>query len=701
MYTKIVAQVFDQTLRVTNIPKLASGGENEVRVEVTFDTLWTGFGKTAIFYRENKKNQVYHVVMKADSCLIPREVLVEPGVVCFGILGTSGSTVRTTEVVALTVAQGAITGTVGAPLPDVYKQIASAYGSVATEVAVERARIDNLIANGGATADAELVDIRVGANGVTYPTAGDAVREQLGALNGDVRALTNAYAVEPPFAFGYRWIDEQGVVHEDSNYAVTRVIDLSGCAAIRFRLYQYNNAETDTHLSMLAYYDQNLNHIESLTTVEADNGIVESVTVPPADAKYAIACLYKPMGGGYVRFFYTPENLVDGESMTRVVNLCDNAVESGYIRTDGVVIDDANWVHTGYIPVSPGESLELSMHGHTAVNSVTYYDRDKKIIGNLVANIEYILGTTEKHLYGVKVVPPRTEYIRLCYRINADTVSRCKYKVRTLDAREQAQLNSEEIADLRARVAVLNQSAEKPLTGKRVFLAGDSRSSTDYDFYGSTLSEKSGASVTVGGASGWSTAAIASDEYFARLKDAVHDFSIWLVGGNDTGEAGTVGTFSASSPNGVTGEQVVTETDISVDYAGNTFVQAVDHIMRKYKATFYDWRTLSGGVKPRMIFCTDIPQKRSGGALTWSLPENWERKRQAILECCAKNGVHCLDLLDLCGFDMSYEPEWVSPTDKVNNNGLYFMDGLHPNKYGVDIITSLEIEEIKRYLTVH
>lgn len=256
------------------------------------------------------------------------------------------------------------------------------------------------------------------------------------------------------------------------------------------------------------------------------------------------------------------------------------------------------------------------------------------------------------------------------------------------------------VQDIMAEAGV-SQHEIYPLMGKTVFLAGDSRSSTDYSFYKGTLSEKAKCVALNLGKSGWTTAQIASNSYFAIVAANPHDFSIWLVGGNDSGEEGTIGTFSASSPLAEMGESVVTETDITADYAGSTFIQAVDHIMRKYKALYYDFKTLNNGHIPRMIFCTDLPQKRANPYQAFSDPENWERKRQAILECCHKNNVICLDLFTLCHFDMSYEPSWTSPTDKVHDNGLYFMDGLHPNKYGVDIITSLEYEELRRYIMTH
>lgn len=207
MQTVITAKCVDQTLRITNLPKLTSGGAEEVRIEVTFCELWSGLGKTAVFYRN--KGKVYQVVMVDDACVIPYEVMMEPGKVYFGLVGVQGATMRTSEVVALTVEQGAIVAAVTVPLPDVYAQILTAYGSVdaavkaeaatrAAEVAVERARIDNLakLEDGSTTGDAELADIRVGADGKTYGTAGEAVRKQVDNVCAQIKANASAYGLQ-------------------------------------------------------------------------------------------------------------------------------------------------------------------------------------------------------------------------------------------------------------------------------------------------------------------------------------------------------------------------------------------------------------------------------------------------------------------------------------------------------------------------
>ena len=73
------------------------------------------------------------------------------------------------------------------------------------EIAVERARIDNIVAleEGSTTGDAELIDIRVDAEGNTHSSAGDAVRSQIGKLSGKFDVYTNQYGIVTANSFKY------------------------------------------------------------------------------------------------------------------------------------------------------------------------------------------------------------------------------------------------------------------------------------------------------------------------------------------------------------------------------------------------------------------------------------------------------------------------------------------------------------------
>lgn len=205
MHTVIKFQVIDQTLQAVNLPKLASGGRKSVRAEFSFDVLWDGFGKVAVFYRD--QNLIHHALLVNGACEVPWSILFDPGMVHVSVFGESGGVTRTTEELVLTIEKGAVTGTTTMePAPDVYRQVLAAYGSteqrvvdVERDLAVERARVNafTAMAEGSTTGDAELIDARVDYEGKTHANVGTAVREQVGAVNKLAEGIMSIDGVNP------------------------------------------------------------------------------------------------------------------------------------------------------------------------------------------------------------------------------------------------------------------------------------------------------------------------------------------------------------------------------------------------------------------------------------------------------------------------------------------------------------------------
>lgn len=134
----------DQVLSFVETPFITSGDVNEDTVVFEFSSEWEGFTKTAVFYRN--ESEVFHVLLKDNSCIIPHEVLANPGVLYFGVFGNLDDRVKTSEIITYTIRRGAVTEAtkVSDPTPDIYAQLLTRY----EEIMDVKIRADNGEFNG-------------------------------------------------------------------------------------------------------------------------------------------------------------------------------------------------------------------------------------------------------------------------------------------------------------------------------------------------------------------------------------------------------------------------------------------------------------------------------------------------------------------------------------------------------------------------
>lgn len=247
------------------------------------------------------------------------------------------------------------------------------------------------------------------------------------------------------------------------------------------------------------------------------------------------------------------------------------------------------------------------------------------------------------------------------------------------------------------------KQARLNLDGGKITLYGDSISSNTFPAYKTAMETLTGAEVFLTGFSGYNTSQLAKNAQLNTIFNYESNLIVSLLGANDSGIAGTVGTFGQ-----ISGEPIVPETDINVDYNGTYFIQAVSHIVRRIKAQYYNIREranltgteteaekeakIAAVLKPYIVFCTTLPENRTNSSNNYSKPENWNRKRMAIIECCTKYNVPCIDLQKLLDWDMTLEPFYSS--GDTTNNGIYTLDGIHPNTFGYNQIASFICGEL-------
>ena len=139
--TTIYLSANDQDLVATIKPTVASGCQNSVALHVDFSSEWDGYAKSGVFFTA-KDDTVFEAVMTQGECVIPSGVINESGILFIGIRGidAENNKVKTTSLVKYKIVDGSPecedAPTRPEPEPDIYDQLLTAYGK--TDAAIQK-----------------------------------------------------------------------------------------------------------------------------------------------------------------------------------------------------------------------------------------------------------------------------------------------------------------------------------------------------------------------------------------------------------------------------------------------------------------------------------------------------------------------------------------------------------------------------------
>ena len=269
------------------------------------------------------------------------------------------------------------------------------------------------LSEGSTTGDAELQDIRVGANDITYDTAGNAVRGQYSQLKEDLEATNNAFeksttVINDTSKFiNNEYFDINGARTENEFWRTTDFISCYGFNLISFTLPYHVTA--DKKVATIAFYDIEKHFITGAynTVISDGEGVYDGYWVIPENARF-IKCTTNTTET------YTPNVTLLNDSVN--VNLDGKFTNSQVYAPTGDPAYFAGWYESDFIPINGFSSVTYLASGYHSNNiqleTLTFFNANADRISGIFNNIS---DNNARNSEGIAPIPKDAKFMKVCY----------------------------------------------------------------------------------------------------------------------------------------------------------------------------------------------------------------------------------------------------------------------------------------------
>lgn len=296
------------------------------------------------------------------------------------------------------------------------------------DIAVLQARMDTFasLPDGSTAGDAELTDIRVGASGYIYPTAGDAVRDQVSGMfralaplpifttiqNGYYKGADGTYTANNEFACTTEKLAVQNIIDVSLNNPTYEFFLSFYDASENYIGYSAWTSDRVTIKNNAAFFNISIRNITHTTINANQYPVIRNAISVNAWTDNTLGIKYKAADAGAVNIALSQ---INNMLQKRYAPIPFYQVQNAYINAAGEMAAGYFYCATNYIHINAYDNIKFKRIGITGVNPLVYscafYDADYNLISNVIAAEAQETRGYLAELYSVRV-PVNAKYAR-------------------------------------------------------------------------------------------------------------------------------------------------------------------------------------------------------------------------------------------------------------------------------------------------